>query len=49
MGAERPFVPGMRSYAVARTRYIILYFPDKRPIEISRVLHGSQDIEQLFE
>ena len=49
MGIERPFVPGMRSHLVSRTRYIILYFPDKKPIEIHRVLHGSQDIEQLFE
>ena len=49
MGIERPFVPGMRSHSVSRTRYIILYLPDKKPIEIHRVLHGSQDIEQLFE
>ena len=49
MGVERPFLPGMRIHFVSRTRYIILYFPDKQPIEISRILHGSQDIEQLFE
>ena len=49
MGVERPYVPGLRSHSVPGTRYIILYFPDKSPIEIHRVLHGSQDIQQLFE
>ena len=48
-GVERPFVPGMRSYSVPGTRYIILYFPDRKPVEIHRVLHGSQDIAHLFE
>ena len=49
MGVERPYEPGMRGYVVARTGYIILYFPDRTPIEIARVIHGSQDIDQLFE
>ena len=49
MGVERPYEPGMRGYVVPRTGYIILYFPDRTPIEIARVIHGSQDIEQLFE
>ena len=48
MGVERPFVPGLRSHSVLGTRYV-LYFPDRTPIEIHRVLHGSQDIEQLFQ
>ena len=49
MGVERPYEPGMRGYVVPRTSYVILYFPDRTPIEIARVIHGSQDIEQLFE
>ena len=49
MGVERPFIPGLRSHSVLGTRYIVLYFPDRTPIEIHRVLHGSQDIQQLFE
>ena len=48
MGGECLYLEGLRSHPVSRTRYIILYFPDRRPIEIYRVLHGSQDIEQLF-
>lgn len=49
MGINRPYEPGMRSYVVPRIGYIILYFPDRSPIEIARVIHGSQDIERLFE
>lgn len=49
MGVERPYEPGMRGYVVPRTGYIILYFPDRTTIEITRVIHGSRDIEYLFE
>ena len=48
MGGESPYLEGLRNHPVSRTRYIILYFPDRRPIEIYRVLHGSQDIDQVF-
>ena len=48
MGVGRPYEPGMRGYVVPRTGYIVLYFPDRSPIEIARVIHGSQDLEMLF-
>ena len=48
-GVERPYLPGMRSHSVPNTRYVILYFPEEVPVQISRVLHGSQDIARLFE
>ena len=49
MGVERPYEPGMRGYVVPRTGCIILYFPDRIPIEITRVIHGSRDFDQMFE
>jgi plasmid stabilization system protein ParE len=49
MGVERPYLPGMRSHSVPNTRYVVLYFPDSRPIEIARVAHGRRDIEGPFE
>ena len=49
VGVARQFLPGIRSFPVSSTPYIILYFPDSVPVEIHRVLHASQDIEQLFE
>ena len=49
VGIERQFLPGMRSFPVTSTPYIILYIPDSVPVEIHRVLHASQDIDQLFE
>ena len=49
IGVERQFLPGMRSFPVTSTPYTILYFPDRVPVEIHRVLHASQDIEGLFQ
>ncbi len=49
VGVERQFLPGIRSFPVTSTPYIILYFPDSTPVEIHRVLHASQDIDQVFE
>ena len=48
MGIPSLYLPMLRSHRVSRTRYIILYFPERRPVEIYRVFHGSQDIERLF-
>ena len=49
IGIERRFVPGIRSFPVSGTPYIVLYFPNRMPLEIYRVVHGSQDLERLFE
>ena len=48
LGVECPYLPGLRSHFVPGTRHIILYSLDRTPVEIHRVLHGSQDIEKLF-
>ena len=49
IGVGSPYLPGLRSFPVPRTNYVVLYFPERDPIEIYRVVHGSQDIEQLFQ
>ena len=49
IGVPRSYVPGIRTYPAPNTRYVILYFPEEVPVQISRVLHGSQDIARLFE
>ncbi|MCI0438507.1 MAG: type II toxin-antitoxin system RelE/ParE family toxin [Chloroflexi bacterium] len=53
--AENPFIgrarpelaPGLRSFPVGS--YLILYRPTDYGIEVVRVVHGSRDIEALFE
>lgn len=37
----------IRSLAVGR--YVVFYLPLSRGIEVVRVLHGSRDIESVFE
>ena len=47
MGRDRPeFAPGIRSHAA--TPYVIWYYIWQSEIEISRILHGSQNIEQFL-
>ena len=43
------FTEGLRSHAVPNTRYIIFYFPRDNGVEIAHVVHGNQDMTQLFE
>lgn len=43
------FAEGLRSHAVPNTRYIIFYFPRDNGAEIAHVVHGNQDMTQLFE
>ena len=43
------FAEGLRSHAVPSTRYVIFYFPRDSGIEIAHVVHGGQDMTQLFE
>ena len=40
--------PGMRSFAMSRFPYLILYriLPDE--VEVARILHERQDIEKAF-
>ncbi len=48
MGRARPELPsGLRSFPVGN--YLILYRPTDYGVEIVRVVHGSRDIEALFE
>ena len=48
VGRRRPeLAPDVRSFAVGR--YVVFYLPLSRGIEVVRVLHGSRDIESIFE
>lgn len=48
MGRRRPELSSdIRSLAVGR--YVVFYLPVSRGIEVVRVLHGSRDIESIFE
>ena len=48
MGRLRPeLAEDIRSFTVGR--YVIFYFAISRRVEIVRVLHGSRDIEAIFE
>jgi toxin ParE1/3/4 len=48
LGRRRPELnPDIRSLAVGR--YVVFYLPLSRGIEVVRVLHGSRDIESIFE
>jgi toxin ParE1/3/4 len=48
LGRRRPELNSdIRSLAVGR--YVVFYLPLSRGIEVVRVLHGSRDIESIFE
>ena len=48
LGRRRPELsPDIRSLTVGR--YVVFYLPLSRGIEVVRVLHGSRDIESIFE
>jgi len=48
MGRPRPeLAADLRSFTVGR--YVIFYLAISRGVEIVRVLHGSRDIEAIFE
>jgi toxin ParE1/3/4 len=48
LGRRRPELSSdIRSFAVGR--YVVFYLPLSRGIEVVRVLHGSRDIESIFE
>jgi toxin ParE1/3/4 len=48
MGRARPELsPDLRSFPVGH--YVIFYLPRTRGIEVVRVLHGSRDLESLFQ
>ena len=50
MGVPRAeYAPRIRSHPALNTPYIILYYPWKGEIEVSRVVHASQDIARLFD
>ncbi len=48
MGVSRGYLPDIRIHTAPNTRYVILYFPGDGEVEISRVIHGRQDIERFF-
>ena len=37
-------LPGMRCYSVGK---YVIFFRDRKPVEILRVIHGSRDFSQL--
>jgi toxin ParE1/3/4 len=48
LGRCRPeLAPDIRSFTVGR--YVVFYLPLSRGIEVVRVLHGSRDIDSIFE
>ena len=48
IGRLRPeLAPDIRSLVVGR--YLVFYLPLSRGIEVVRVLHGSRDVESIFE
>jgi toxin ParE1/3/4 len=48
LGRRRPELSSdIRSLTVGR--YVVFYLPLSRGIEVVRVLHGSRDIESIFE
>lgn len=48
MGRNRQeLAPKLRSFPVGN--YVIFYRPDKKGIQVIRVLHGARDIESIFE
>jgi len=48
IGRERPELSkSIRSFAIGR--YVVFYVPQPRGLELVRVLHGSRDLEFLFE
>jgi toxin ParE1/3/4 len=48
IGRRRPeLMAKMRSHTVGR--YVVFYLPRFKAIEVVRVLHGSRDIDELFE
>ena len=42
------FSPGLRSFPVGNPPYVVFYTPFQGHIEITRVIHGNRDTEQLF-
>ena len=43
-------IPGLRSFRVDHTPYVLFYIADRRHIDLVRVLHGRRDIDaQLIE
>ena len=41
--------PGVRSFPVGNPPYVVFYTPFEGQIEITRVIHSSREIEQVFE
>jgi len=50
LGRRRPeLTPDIDIRSLAVGRYVVFYLPLSRGIEVVRVLHGSRDIESIFE
>jgi toxin ParE1/3/4 len=43
--AVRLGIPGLRSFPVDHTPYILFYLADSRRVDLVRVLHGRRDID----
>jgi|SRR5579872_1813899 toxin ParE1/3/4 len=48
MGHARPeLLPNLRSIPIGN--YVIFYIPRDRGIDVARVLHGSRDLDSMFD
>lgn len=45
MVGVRVGIPGLRSFPVERTPYVVFYLADSRRVDLVRVLHGRRDID----
>ena len=45
MVGVRVGIPGLRSFPVDRTPYVLFYLADSRRVDLVRVLHGRRDID----
>jgi antitoxin ParD1/3/4/toxin ParE1/3/4 len=48
MGHERREVKNRRYRFWSVYSYLIAYFPDTKPLQIVRVVHGAQNLKRLF-
>lgn len=48
IGHPRPDLggPDLRFFRVFK--YLIIYRPDRRPLEVARILHGSRDVRRIL-
>ncbi|MEO6596555.1 MAG: type II toxin-antitoxin system RelE/ParE family toxin [Planctomycetota bacterium] len=48
LGHKHEFIPQEDPRVVVVYSYLIVFCPERRPIEIARVIYGGMDLEQVF-